>query len=122
YLSELSGQELTAKDFRTWAGTVECAVALRDLGDFSSETEAKKNVVAAIKTAAAHLGNRAATCRTYYVHPAITDSYLAGTLLPAMLHPPDPEGALSADEQAVLGIITRYRRTIEQNAVGAICA
>ena len=105
YLSELSGRELTAKDFRTWAGTVECALALRDLGEFSSPTDAKRNIVAAIKTAAAHLGNRAATCRAYYVHPAVPESYQAGGLLPVMSHPPEPEPMLSADEQAVLKII-----------------
>lgn len=122
YLSELSGQELTAKDFRTWAGTVECAIALREIGAFSSDAQAKKNMVAAIKTAAERLGNRAATCRAYYVHPAITEAYLAGDLLPAMLHPPESEGMLSADEQAVLKVITQYRRTIEEHALSAICA
>jgi DNA topoisomerase-1 len=122
YLSELSGQELTAKDFRTWAGTVECAIALRDIGEFSSETQAKKNIVAAIKTAAGHLGNRAATCRTYYVHPAVAEAYLAGDLLSVMRNPPAPEGHLSGDEQAVLHVITQYRRSLTQSAVSAICA
>lgn len=122
YLSELSGQELTAKDFRTWAGTVECAIALRDIGEFSSESQAKKNIVAAIKTAAGRLGNRAATCRTYYVHPAVTEAYLAGDLLPAMRNPPEPEGYLSADERAVLNLIARHRRALRQSAVSAICA
>jgi len=122
YLSELSGQELTAKDFRTWAGTVECAIALRDIGAFSSETQAKKNIVAAIRTAAERLGNRAATCRTYYVHPAITDAYLAGDLLSVMRQPHDPEGHLTADEEAVLSVITRYSRTLAQQAVSAVGA
>jgi DNA topoisomerase-1 len=122
YLSELSGQELTAKDFRTWAGTVECAIALRDIGEFSSETQAKKNIVAAIKTAAGRLGNRAATCRTYYIHPAVTEAYLAGELLSVMRNPPAPEGHLSADEQAVLNVITRHRRALTQSTASAICA
>ena len=121
YLSELSGQELTAKDFRTWAGTVECAIALREMGEFSSEAEGKKNIVAAIKTSARQLGNRAATCRTYYVHPAITEAYLAGDLLPVMRNPPEPEGNLSPDEQAALSVITRYSRRLEKRAVSAIC-
>jgi DNA topoisomerase-1 len=122
YLSELSGRELTAKDFRTWAGTVECAIALRDIGKFSSETQAKKNIVAAIKTAARRLGNRAATCRAYYIHPAITEAYLVGHLLPIMLHPPEPKANLSADERAVLRVITQYRRTLAQRAARRICA
>ena len=122
YLSELSGQELTAKDFRTWAGTVECAMALREIGEFASETEAKKNIVAAIKVAAGRLGNRVATCRTYYVHPAITEAYLAGDLLPVMRRPPEAKGMLSADEEAVLKILESYRRAIEKHAINAICA
>jgi DNA topoisomerase-1 len=122
YLAELSGQELTAKDFRTWAGTVECAIALRSIGEFSSETEARKNVVAAIRVAAERLGNRLATCRTYYVHPAVIEAYLAGDLLPVMRHATEPKGMLSADEEAVLKITQRYRHSLEQNAVGAICA
>ncbi len=122
YLSELSGQELTAKDFRTWAGTVECAVALRDIGEFTSETEAKKNIAAAIKIAAERLGNRAATCRTYYIHPAVTEAYLAADLLPEMLHPPRSAGMLSPEERAVLRMISHYRRAEEPNAVDAVCA
>src|SRR5229473_2838472 len=83
-LLEITGQDFTAKDFRTWAGTVECVLALEDIGTFESKTQGKKNVVAAIKTTAKRLGNRPATCRNYYVHPAVLDSYLDGTLLPAM--------------------------------------
>lgn len=108
YLHEASGQTLTAKDFRTWAGTVECAVALREMGEFSSETEAKRNIVAAIRTAAEKLGNRVATCRAYYVHPAVTDSYLEGGLLRAMQNG-EGDTVLSADECAVLKIVKNYR-------------
>jgi DNA topoisomerase-1 len=122
YLSELSGQELTAKDFRTWAGTVECATALRDIGEFSSETQAKKNIAAAIKVAAERLGNRAATCRAYYVHPAVTEAYLAGDLLPVMRRPSEPEGTLSPNEQAILSVIRKHRSTIERSVAGAIHA
>jgi len=110
YLREMSGQCITAKDFRTWAGTVECAVALRDLGEFKSETEAKRNIVAAIKTAAQRLGNRAATCRAYYVHPAITEAYLTGDLLSAMTREPaSTDETLTPEEEAVLRIVKRYR-------------
>ena len=109
YLRELSGQSLTAKDFRTWAGTVECAVALRDIGEFSSDTEGKKNIVAAIKTTAKRLGNRPATCRAYYIHPAVPDAYLNGELLPVMrsaLSEKSSSDLLSAEERAVLNLIT----------------
>jgi len=112
YIREISGQDLTAKDFRTWAGTVECAIALRDIGAFESETEAKRNVVSAIKTAAARLGNRAATCRAYYVHPAILDAYFAGDLVALMggSNGNSVPDAIAAHEQAVLSIIRRYER------------
>jgi DNA topoisomerase-1 len=108
YLREVSGQSLTAKDFRTWAGTVECAVALRDIGEFSSLTEGKKNIVAAIKTAAQRLGNRAPTCRAYYVHPAVTGAYLSGDLLPLMkpsAADTSPADLLKPEERAVLNVI-----------------
>ncbi len=81
YIKGITGQEFTAKDFRTWAGTVQTALALASIGVCSCETEAKRNIVAAIKDTAKRLGNRPATCRNYYVHPAITESYVSGTLL-----------------------------------------
>ena len=101
---EVGGEALTAKAFRTWTGTVECAVALRDIGEFESETEAKRNIAAAIKVAAERLGNRASTCRAYYVHPAVTEAYLAAELLPAMQRAVGnaAEKLLSAEEYAVL--------------------
>ncbi len=116
YLREASGQSLTAKDFRTWTGTVECAVALRNIGEFETETDAKRNIVAAVKMAAEQLGNRAATCRTYYVHPAVTEGYLTGELLPAMKRAVSGarQKILSADERVVLTFVKRYRRDPEQ--------
>ncbi|MBD2091788.1 DNA topoisomerase IB [Microcoleus sp. FACHB-1515] len=80
YLKEVTGQDFTAKDFRTWAGTVLAARELHGLGECSSQTEAKKALVQAIKTVSQHLGNRPATCRKYYVHPTILDCYLDGSL------------------------------------------
>lgn len=80
YLREISGQDFTAKDFRTWAGTVLAASHLAEIGKFTSQTAAKKNITQAIKAVASYLGNRPATCRKYYVHPAILDAYLDETL------------------------------------------
>lgn len=80
YLREMTGEDFTAKDFRTWAGTVLAASHLMQVGSFTSQTAAKKNITQAIKAVAAHLGNRPATCRKYYVHPAILDCYLNETL------------------------------------------
>jgi DNA topoisomerase I len=85
YLHQVSGADFTAKDFRTWAGTVQTALVLAEIGPSTSGTQAKRNVVAAIKSTAARLGNRPATCRNYYVHPAILESYMEGSLVDAMV-------------------------------------
>ena len=81
YLREISGHDFTAKDFRTWAGTVFATNALRELGTFQTQTEAKKNVGQAIEVAATHLGNTKTICRKCYVHPGVVDAYLEGSLL-----------------------------------------
>jgi len=81
YLHEIAGQDFTAKDFRTWAGTVLCAVTLREFDACASETEAKKNIVAAVKRVAERLGNTPAVCRKSYIHPAILAGYLDGSML-----------------------------------------
>jgi DNA topoisomerase-1 len=80
YLRAITGEEFTAKDFRTWDGTGFAVRTLEHIGSANSESEAKKNVVAAIKSVAQKLGNRPATCRKYYVHPAIIESYMDGSL------------------------------------------
>ncbi len=81
YLQEITGSEFTAKDFRTWAGTVQSALALAQIGEYSSDSECKRNIVAAIKYTAQRLGNKPATCRKYYIHPTVLESYTDGTLL-----------------------------------------
>ncbi len=78
YLREIIGENHSAKDFRTWAGTVLTAGKLADLGEASSATAARRNITAAIRSAAGRLGNTLAVCRACYVHPRITESYLSG--------------------------------------------
>jgi DNA topoisomerase-1 len=80
YLREISGAEFTAKDFRTWAGTVLAACQLSAQQAAKSLTEAKRNVVAAVREVAEQLGNTVAVCRKCYIHPAVLDGYLAGHL------------------------------------------
>jgi len=80
YLKEITGEDFTAKDFRTWAGTVLALTALREFDRAESQTRAKKNVVAAIEAVAGVLGNTRAVCRKSYIHPAIFDSYTDGSL------------------------------------------
>jgi len=84
YLREITGQDFTAKDFRTWAGTISAASALRQLGPVDSEIESRKNVVAAVKATAENLGNTPAVCRKSYIHPAIIEAYLDGSLIPGL--------------------------------------
>lgn len=81
YLREITGQDFTAKDFRTWAGTVLAAMALREFETVDSQAAMKKNILSAIDSVAQKLGNTRAVCRKCYVHPAILDSYLDGETL-----------------------------------------
>lgn len=81
YIRQITGENFTAKDFRTWHGTVSAAQALRSAGPFGSETEAKHNVVKAIEVAAGHLGNTPSICRKSYVHPAVINAYMDGSLI-----------------------------------------
>jgi DNA topoisomerase I len=92
YLRSITGEDFTAKDFRTWNGTVLTACALTEVGEAETQTQAKKHLAHAIESAAKHLGNTPAICRKCYVHPEVINSYLGGTLLTALKH---------HDEQAV---------------------
>lgn len=75
YLKEISGEDFTAKDFRTWSGTVHALMALSDLGLGENKTQTKKNIVAALDSVASHLGNTRTVCKKYYVHPLILTLY-----------------------------------------------
>jgi len=81
YLKEITGEDFTAKDFRTWAGTVLAAVALNAVEAFENKTQAKKNVKAAITAVSKILGNTPAVCRKCYVHPAVLETYLSGGMI-----------------------------------------
>jgi DNA topoisomerase-1 len=110
YLREIAGQGFTAKDFRTWAGTVLTAVALRECEAYTSQTQAKKNIVHALAAVAARLGNTPTICRKCYVNPAVLDGYLDGSLLQMLPQPGvhDSRDSLSgfcADEAAVLAFL-----------------
>lgn len=107
YLREISGQDFTAKDFRTWAGTVLAFHALRKRAQCPTDREAKKHVVEVIKDVAGRLGNTPAVCRKCYVHPAVLETYLDGTTratLGAVCCEPNGHEwkALTEDEAAVM--------------------
>ena len=106
YLREIAGQDISAKDFRTWGGTMLAAVELRRRGEAASRRETERNIIAAIDAVAERLGNTRAVCRKYYVHPALIDAYRMGETVPET-----PAGrkarqrrgaALRRDEVAVL--------------------
>ena len=110
YLQEITGDDVTAKDFRTWAGTMLAAAALREMGPAKSEREAKRNIVAAIDATSERLGNTRTVCRKYYIHPVLLESYLRGDVLER--EPPRPfrqrrhsKAALRKAEGEVLGFI-----------------
>ena len=84
YLRAISGGEFTGKDFRTWAGTVLASMSLRQFEPFESQTQAKKNVVQAVKEVARRLGNTPAVCRKCYLHPGVLECYMAGSLAPVV--------------------------------------
>jgi DNA topoisomerase-1 len=81
YLREITGEEFTAKDFRTWAGTVLTAMALNAQGPAENETQAKKNIKDAIAAVSKILGNTPAICRKCYVHPVVLETYLDGNMI-----------------------------------------
>jgi DNA topoisomerase I len=112
YLREIADGNFTAKDFRTWAGSVLACTVLQEFEPFTSETQAKKNIVAAIKGVAIKLGNTPSVCRKCYVHPAVLEHYLSGRMTQALTDAVK-EGALeddipiglSKEEQAFLRLL-----------------
>lgn len=112
YVREITQQDFTAKDFRTWGGTVLAASALRECGICESATRAKKNVLLAINRVAERLGNTAAICRKCYIFPAVIDAYLDGSLLRALSRRAAEGGKdryrLSPDEAALM-VFLRHR-------------
>ena len=110
YLREITQEHFTAKDFRTWAGTVLTCTMLQKFEPFESETQAKKNVVEAIKSVAEQLGNTPSVCRKCYVHPAVLNSYLGGEMMKTLetqIKKEIEEGphALRQEEQALLHLL-----------------
>ena len=118
YLHEIAGDEFTSKDFRTWAGTVLAATLLRECEHGCSGAAAKKNIVRAIDEVAKRLGNTRAVCRKCYVHPAVLDAYLDGTIAKfgarRAARAIRAIGSLTESESAVLGLL--QKRTISKSA------
>jgi DNA topoisomerase-1 len=110
YLREITGEEITAKDFRTWAGTNLAALALREFERVDSDAMRKRAVVRAVERVAKHLGNTPAVCRRCYIHPAIFEGFLDGTLLATLaektrVYLAEEIEGMSAEEAAVVAFL-----------------
>jgi DNA topoisomerase I len=121
YLREISGQDFTAKDLRTWAGTVLAAEALCACEPVDSDAGARHNVVHAIAQVARQLGNTPAICRKCYVHPAVIEAYFEGRTVRATVGEHEQSdgqetGALRPVEAAVLELLEQHHRAADQRA------
>jgi DNA topoisomerase I len=112
YLKEITGKNITAKDFRAWAGTVLAAMALNELKSFDGAAQAKRNLRTAIENVASRLGNTATICRKCYVHPEVLTSYLDGNLVLEI------KSAVESELRADLAASNRRRPLFWQCCVG----
>jgi DNA topoisomerase I len=122
YIKESIGPEFTAKDFRTWAGTLVAAVKLAELGATEDLKAAEKNVLAAVDAVAERLGNTRATARSSYVSPRVIDHYMEGSVIAYYSDRIEEiiaaeQGDLTEEEQALLELLQKkLRRELEQAA------
>jgi len=110
YIKSISGGDFTAKDFRTWAGTVQALLAFREMGYSHTQTGTKKNIVAALDVVSGLLGNTRTVCRKYYVHPMIISLYETQTLHKYLqqldeLEKDDGKSDLTAEEKVLMNIL-----------------
>jgi DNA topoisomerase-1 len=124
YLREISGEEITAKDFRTWHGTVLAAMALQEIEKFDNEAAAKKNIRRAIEQVAARLGNTPTICRNCYIHPEVITTYIEGSLLLEVKTRAEEElredlAALRPEEAAVLTMLQQRLSVTLKDALQA---
>lgn len=116
YLREAGGEDFSAKDFRTWGGTILALSELAAMDGSGSRTEANRAIVEAVKKVAAQLGNRPAICRKYYIHPAVVEAFTAGLLTP-------PAGPAGSPITGAIGAAPRdaaWLRRLEQHALAVL--
>ncbi len=118
YLREVTGRPFTAKNFRTWAGTVLAAKAVCDLPESTSDIAFKRNIVRAVDAVAAKLGNTRAVCRSSYIHPGVFEGYRAGATIADVKAGPRM-AYLSAEEAAVLAMLKSRARHNRREKVAA---
>jgi DNA topoisomerase-1 len=128
YLKEVTGRDITAKDFRTWAGTVMAALALQEFEAFDSKATQKKNLKEAIERVSSRLGNTPTICRKCYVHPEVLNAYIEGKLLLEIKDEVEEElrrdlPRLKPEEAAVLAMLeARLKRTLEDSLQESLAA
>ncbi len=110
YIKEISGEDFTAKDFRTWSGTVSALIAFKEIGYAETHTEYKKKVKEALEIVASHLGNTSTVCRKYYVHPLVINLYENNTIKKYLdeleeIEENDGKAGLTHEERLVLKIL-----------------
>jgi DNA topoisomerase-1 len=110
YIKEISQADFTAKDFRTWAGTIQAFLALKSIGCCDTKTETKKRIVEALDIVSEHLGNTRTVCKKYYVHPLILSLYESNKLKKYTqevdnIEKNDGKTGLTSDEKMVLKIL-----------------
>jgi DNA topoisomerase I len=108
YLRQVTGEDFTAKDFRTWAGTLQAVAALEAAGPAPSGRETKSAILRAIDEVANRLNNTRAVCRKYHIHPAVLEQYEAGTLHESLGNGRPPNSAtpkLEPGEQALVRLL-----------------
>lgn len=110
YLKEVTGEDFTAKDFRTWAGSLNALTAFKEIGLFKTLKEAKRNIVKAIDYVSAKLGNTRSTCKKYYIHPAILEKYEKDSLKQYLqelenLEEPDGKTGLTKEEMVLMKLL-----------------
>jgi DNA topoisomerase-1 len=113
YIHEIAGTDFTAKDFRTWAGSLHALQALRAIGEFANITEAKKNILSVLDTVSGKLGNTRSVCKKYYIHPGLLQLYEENKLIKYLQELDAAEsqsaaaagGALSTEEEVLMKIL-----------------
>lgn len=113
YIKNLSGKDFTAKDFRTWAGTVQALLALKSIGCCDTATETKRRIVEALDIVSKHLGNTRAVCKKYYVHPLVLSLYESGELEKYIkdldaIEKNDNKADLTAEEKVLMKILEKH--------------
>jgi DNA topoisomerase-1 len=123
YLRQITGKDFTAKDFRTWAGTVLAATALQEIEKFDTHAQAKKNVVRAVESVAAKLGNTKAVCRKCYIHPEVLNAYMEGSLVDHLAkraaNMAKSISKLQPEEAAVLALLQSRLATVKKQRAAA---